>query len=71
MMNEHGILPSSDSQTFELLEMFNQVVIQDHDFADLLPSHEFELSFDRSGNAYIDGQLSINVKRRYESLSPK
>ena len=59
----------SDIQTFEFMDMFNQIIVADDAIADTLPVREFELSFDATGNVYVDGQpLGINVKQRYEAL---
>jgi hypothetical protein len=61
--------PSSD-ETFEYLKMFNYVVVSDEEFAARLPETEFELSFSREGDIYVDGKpLEVNVKDRYEALA--
>lgn len=61
--------PSSD-ETFEYLKMFNYVVMSDEEFAARLPETEFELSFSREGDIYVDGKpLEVNVKERYEALA--
>lgn len=63
--------PSSD-EIFYYLKMFNQVVIVDEDLVSLLPETEFELSFNRKGDIYVDGKsLGVNVKQRYEALALK
>jgi len=49
--------------------MFNHVVVSDEEFASRLPETEFELSFNREGDIYVDGEpLGANVKQRYQSL---
>jgi hypothetical protein len=60
--------PSSDN-TFEYLKMFNYVVVSDEEFAARLPEAEFELSFSREGDIYVDSTpFEMNVKERYETL---
>jgi len=50
--------------------MFNHVVVSDEEFASRLPETEFELSFNREGDIYVDGEpLGVNVKQRYQSLA--
>ena len=61
--------PSSD-KAFEYLKMFNYVVISDEEFAARLPETEFELSFSREGDIYVDGTpFETNVKELYETLA--
>ena len=61
---------SSSDETFEYLKMFNYVVVSDEEFAARLPTTEFELSFSREGDIYVDGKpLEVNVKERYEALA--
>ena len=64
-------LPNSSSdETFEYLKMFNYVVVSDEELAARLPETEFELSFSREGDVYVDGKpLAVNVKERYEALT--
>jgi hypothetical protein len=63
-------LPNSSSdETFEYLQMFNYVVMSDEEFAARLPETEFELSFSRGGDIYVDSTpFEMNVKERYETL---
>ena len=50
-------------QLFDFLQKFNQLVTLDEEVARRLPAREFELSFDKEGRVYVDGEpLSINVK---------
>jgi hypothetical protein len=61
---------SSSNETLEYLKMFNYVVVSDEEFAARLPETEFELSFSREGDIYVDGKpLEVNVKERYEALA--
>jgi hypothetical protein len=60
--------PSSE-EIFNYLKMFNRVVVVDEELASRLPETEFELSFNREGDIYLDGKfLEVNVKQRYEAL---
>jgi hypothetical protein len=63
-------LPTSSSdETFEYLKMFNYVVVSDEALAARLPETEFELSFSREGDIYVDGKpIAVNVKECYEAL---
>jgi hypothetical protein len=62
----------SDSQKFEFIDMFNQISIFDETFMGYLPKEEFELTFDVSGNIYVNGQpLGVNVKHRFQTLQEK
>ena len=61
--------PPSD-ETFEYLKRLNYVVMSDEEFAARLPETEFDLSFSREGDIYVDGKpLKVNVKERYEALA--
>ena len=63
--------PSSE-ELFDYLKMFNHVVVSDEELASQLPEREFELSFTRQGDIYVDGQpLGVNVGQRYEELTLK
>lgn len=63
---KESTLPSE--QAFEFVQKFNQVVALDQEFARQLPSHEFELSFDKDGSIYIDGKpLGVNIKQRHRA----
>jgi len=60
---------ASPEQVFDFIQKFNQVVTLDEEFARQLPSHEFELSFNRAGGIYIDGEpLGVNIEQRHRSL---
>ncbi|GEM_PF-1808383 len=61
--------PSAD-RIFDLLKMFNQLVILDETLARRLPDTEFELDFNEAGDVYVNGQaLGMNVPRRFADLS--
>jgi hypothetical protein len=62
----------SPEEIFDYLRMFNHVVVSDEELASQLPEREFELSFNRQGDIYVDGKfLGVNVKQRYEALALK
>lgn len=60
---------ASSEQVFDFVQKFNQIVAFDEEFARQLPSHEFELSFDKAGGIYIDGKpLGVNIEQRHRGL---
>ena len=62
----------SFEEIFNYLQMFNHVVVSDGEFASWIPETEFELSFNREGDIYVDGEpLGGNVKQRYQALALK
>jgi hypothetical protein len=59
-------------ELFNYLMMFNHVVIMDEELAAQLPTTEFEVSFNRMGDIYINQvPLGVNVKQRYDALGGK
>jgi hypothetical protein len=53
----------------DFVQTFNRLVTLDEELARQLPGHEFELSFDDTGNIYVDGKpLGVNVKQRHRAL---
>jgi hypothetical protein len=71
MMGKTKEKPSSE-EIFDYLKMFNHVVVLDEELASRLPESEFELSFNRGGDIFVNGEsLGVNVKQRYEALAPR
>ncbi len=65
-----GHLRPSAERVFDLLKIFNRLVVLDEALARRLPDDEFELDFDEAGDIYVNGQaLGVNVPRRLADLS--
>jgi hypothetical protein len=63
--------PSSD-RIFDLLRMFNQLIVLDQALLNRLPTQEFELDFNEDGDVYVNGNpLGVNVPTRFAELSLK
>jgi|APPan5920702856_1055754.scaffolds.fasta_scaffold143111_1 hypothetical protein len=59
-------------ELFNYLMMFNHVVTIDEELAAQLPTTEFEVSFNRMGDIYVNRvPLGVNVKQRYDALGGK
>ena len=59
----------SSEEIFDYLKMFNYLAVSDEELSARLPETEFELSFNREGNIYVNGEpVGVNVKQRYEAL---
>ena len=62
----------SSEEIFDYLKMFNYLVVSDEESSSRLPETEFELSFNREGDIYVNGELvGVNVKQRYAALALK
>ena len=60
----------SSEESFDYLKMFNYLVVLDEALSARLPEMEFELSFNRDGDIYVNGEsVGVNVKQRYEALA--
>ena len=59
----------SSEEIFDYLKMFNYLAVSDEGLSARLPETEFELSFNREGDIYVNGEsVGVNVKQRYEAL---
>ena len=59
----------SSGEIFDYLKMFNYLAVSDEELSARLPETEFELSFNRDGDIYINNEpVEVNVKQRYEAL---
>ena len=59
----------SSAEIFDYLKMFNYLAVSDAELSARLPETEFELSFNREGDIYVNGEpVGVNVKQRYEAL---
>jgi hypothetical protein len=55
---------------FDYLKLFNHVAVSDEALASRLPERQFELSFKRQRDIYVDGKfLGVNVKQRHKALA--
>jgi hypothetical protein len=62
----------SPEEIFDYLKMFNHVVVPDEELASRLLEREFELSFNRQRDIYVDGKfLGGTVTQRFEALALK
>ena len=60
----------SSEEIFDHLKMFNYLVVSDEELSARLPETEFELSFNREGDIYVNGEpVGVNVKQRYAALA--
>jgi hypothetical protein len=60
----------SSEEIFDYLKMFNYLAVSDEELSARLPEIEFELSFNREGDIYVNGEpMGVNVKQRYEALA--
>jgi hypothetical protein len=60
----------SPEEIFDYLKMFKHVAVSDEALASRLPEREFELSFNRQRDIYVDGKfLGVNVKQSHKALA--
>ena len=60
----------SSEEIFNYVKMFNYLAVSDEELSTRLPETEFELSFNRDGDIYVNSEpVGVNVQQRYEALA--